>query len=89
MSNPRAACGPVEGFVRPGLVFAVVKISCILTTCPCFDNLEFDIFDTGGPQCHFITSVTVSVRFEHFQYISLSYIQFAKIKGIHSMSDPQ
>ena len=62
MSNPRPACGPAEGFVRPSLVFAVVKMSCILTTCPCFNNLEFDIFDAGGPQCHFITSVTIAVR---------------------------
>jgi len=43
MSNPRAACGPVEGFVRPTLVFAVVKVSCILIVCPYFDNFEFDI----------------------------------------------
>jgi len=33
MSNPRAACGPVEGFVQPSLVFAVVKVSYILTSC--------------------------------------------------------
>ena len=57
MSNSR-----VEGFVRPSLVFTVVKVSYILTTCPCFDNFEFDIFDAGGPQCHFITSVTTAVR---------------------------
>jgi len=55
MSNPRAACGPVY-------VFAAVKVAYILTTCACFDNLEFDIFDAGGPQCHFITSVTIAVR---------------------------
>jgi len=61
MSNPRSACGPVEGFVRPSLLFAVVKVSCILTTIPCFDNFEFDIFD-GGSQCHFITSVTIAIR---------------------------
>jgi len=40
----------------------VVKVSYILTTCPYFDNLEFDIFDAGGPQCHFITSFIVPVR---------------------------
>jgi len=28
----------------------IVKVSYILTTCPYFDNLEFDIFDAGGPQ---------------------------------------
>jgi len=31
-------------------VFAVVKVSYILTTCPYFDNLEFDSFVAGGPQ---------------------------------------
>ena len=35
---------------------AVVKVSYTLTTCPDFDNLEFDIIDTGGLQCHIITS---------------------------------
>jgi len=51
-SNPRPAapCGPVEGFVWPSLVFAVVIVSCILTSCPCFNNLEFDIFGAGGPR---------------------------------------
>jgi len=55
MFNPRAACGPVQ-------VFAVVKVAYIQTTSPYFDNLEFDIFDTGGPQCHFIKSDTMAVR---------------------------
>ena len=50
MSNPRAAYGPVEVLCGPVQVFAVVKVSCILTTCPCFDNFKFDIFDAGGPQ---------------------------------------
>jgi len=44
----------------------------MVTTCPCFDRLEFEIFDAGGPQKHFITSVTNAVRFAHFQYDSLS-----------------
>jgi len=43
-------------------VFPEVKVSYILATCPYFDNLEFDIFDAGGPQCHFITSFTMAVR---------------------------
>jgi len=61
--GPRAAskvlCGPAK-------VLAVVKVSYIyiLTTCPYFDNLEFDIFDAGGPQCHFITSITIAVRIQ-------------------------
>jgi len=37
--------GPVEGFVRLSLGFAVVKVSYILTTSSYFDNLEFDIFE--------------------------------------------
>jgi len=32
------------------------------TTSPYFDNLLFDIFVAGGPQCHFITSVVIAVR---------------------------
>jgi len=55
MSNLWPACGPVE-------VFAVVKVYYILPTCPYFDNLEFDVFDTGVPQCHFITSIIIVVR---------------------------
>jgi len=48
--------------MRPSLGFRCSKsISYILTTSPCFDNLEFDIFDAGGPQLHFIKSVTIAV----------------------------
>jgi len=32
-----------------------------LTTRPYFDNFELDIFDAGGPQCHFTTYVTIAV----------------------------
>jgi len=53
MSNQRTACGPVQ-------VFAAVNVSYILTTCPYFDNLEFDIFEASALQCHFITSVTIA-----------------------------
>jgi len=62
MSNPRASCGPVDCFVRLGLGFCCSKVSYVLTTCPCFDNVELDIFDAGGPQCHIVTSVTIAVR---------------------------
>ena len=63
MSNVRAACGPVEGFVRPGLGFRCSEsILRILTTCSYLDNLEFDIFVAGGLQCHFITSVPIAFR---------------------------
>ena len=39
---------------------AVVKISYILTTYPYFHNLQFKNFNAGGPECHFITSVTIT-----------------------------
>jgi len=53
---------PSERFLRPSLGFTVVKVSYILATCPYFHNPEFDIFDAGGPQCRFITSVTIAMR---------------------------
>jgi len=56
MSNLRPACGPVQ-------VFAVVKLSDIPKICPYFDNLDFEIFDAGGLQCYFVTSVTIAVSF--------------------------
>jgi len=63
MSNPRAACGPVDGFVRPSLgLRCSIKVSYILTTCLYVDNLESDIFDAGGPQCLFTMSFTIAVR---------------------------
>jgi len=31
---------------------------------PYFDSLEFDIFNAGGPQCHFIMSVTIAVSIQ-------------------------
>jgi len=37
--GPRAACGPVEGFVRPSLGFAIVKLVYIVTTYPYCDDL--------------------------------------------------
>jgi len=33
-----------------------------MSTCPNFYNAEFVIFYAGGPQCHFIASVTTVVR---------------------------
>jgi len=33
-----------------------------MTTCPYFDNLEFDILVAGGAQCHFITSAIIAAR---------------------------
>ena len=49
---PRAACGPVEGFVWPNLGFRYNTSSLHTDNRPYFDNLEFDIFYAGGPQCH-------------------------------------
>ena len=61
MSKPWAACGPVEGFVRPILGFHCNRSNYTLTTCPYFDNLYFDIFDVGCAQCNFIMFVTIAV----------------------------
>jgi len=55
--------GPVDGFVRPSFGLRCSK-SIVHTdyTCLYFGNLEFDIFDAGGPECHFIMSFTSAVR---------------------------
>ena len=59
MSKPR----PV-GCMVPSVGFCYSKSIYILATCPYFDNLEFQDFDAGGPQCHFITSVAITVRIQ-------------------------
>jgi len=64
MSNPQAACTPVEGFVWPSLGFHCSKSILDIDNLSFFDNLEFDIFDAGGPQCHFITSFTIAIRIQ-------------------------
>jgi len=58
--------------MRPSLDFAVVNVSYILTTCPYFDNPEFEIFDAVGFQCHFITSVTIAMR---IRTLSVHYLK--------------
>jgi len=54
--------GPVEGFVRPSLGFRCSKSIPDIDNLSFFDNLEFDMFDAGGPQYHFIVSFTIAVR---------------------------
>jgi len=48
--------------MRPSLGITEVKVSCILTSSPYFDNLEYDFFDAGGHQWRFVTFVTGTVR---------------------------
>ena len=72
MTNPQHAarkvlCGPVQ-------VYALVKVSYILTTCPCFDNLEFDILDVHVRSATLSRLLPLQLEFERFQYISLKYI---------------
>ena len=55
MAQSKVLCGLVY-------VFAAVKVSYVLTTCPYFVNQEFDIFDAVGLLFQFITSVTIAVR---------------------------
>jgi len=43
VSEPRAACGPVVGFVGPSRFFIIVYTQDNRNLC--FDNLQFDIFD--------------------------------------------
>jgi len=57
--QPAAPCGPVERFMWPGLGYCCSKSVLDIDNLSFFDNLEFDIFDTGGPLCHFIASFTI------------------------------
>jgi len=73
MSNLRPACSPVEVFVRPSLGFRCSKSILHTDNLSLFDNHELDSFDAGGPQCHYITSVTIAIRIRTTSvYISLS-----------------
>jgi len=55
----------------PSRGFCADQFSFRCTTCPCFDNLELDIFYAGGPQCHDAGLLfPLQLGFEHFQYIS-------------------
>jgi len=48
--------------MQPSLGFGCSKNILQMPSYPCFDNLEFEIFDAGGHQCHFITSVIIAVK---------------------------
>ena len=74
MWSPLQVFGPSYWFGPPAAKsWQRACLQYILTTCPCFDNFEFDIFDGSGPQSHFIMSVTIAVGFDHFpQCIRLS-----------------
>ena len=53
---------PSRRFCAASYVFALVKVTYILTTCCYFDNFENDIFGAEVLQCHFITFVIIAVR---------------------------
>jgi len=60
MSNPWPA-----GRMRPSRGFCATQLRFSLYYCQpvlIFYNAEFVIFDAGGAQCHFITSVTIAIR---------------------------
>jgi len=61
MPNPRPSRWFYAAQFRSSL-YCSIKVSYILPICLYVDNLEFDIFDAGGPQCHFIRSFTIAVR---------------------------
>jgi len=57
----------------------------MLTTCPYFDNRKFDIFDAGGAQRRFSTSLTITVRIRTLSVHWLKLNLVTKIKANHSM----
>ena len=71
----KVLCGPFQ-------IFAVVKISYILTTCLYFDNLEFDIFDEDGLQYHFIMPLTIADYLKLNLVRSKSDIQCATLNNV-------
>ena len=63
------AFGPVKVFLQLSLGFRCSRSSLhILTTHPYFDNIKFEIFDTGCPQCLSITSVPCARRFPYVHW---------------------
>jgi len=63
-------------FVRPDLGIRCNKISYILTTCPYFDHVHFDIFVAAVVffSANLSRLLPLQLGFQRFQYISLSYI---------------
>ena len=62
-AQTRVLCCQVE-------VFAVVKISCILTTCPCFDNLNWTFLMQVILSATLSRLLPLQLGSEHFQFIS-------------------
>jgi len=62
--------GPVEGFVRPS--FGVRCSKRTRTTCPYFDNFEFDVLMRVVLSATLSRLLPMQLGFECFQYISLS-----------------
>jgi len=72
MSNPRAACGHSKVLCGPVWVFAVVKVSYILTTYPYFDNFDIDVLMQVILSATLSRLLPLQLGFERFQYVSLS-----------------
>jgi len=82
MSNPRPACGLVEGFVRPSLGFLSSKSILDIDNLSFFDNLEFDIFDSCGTQCHFeLLTLIFQTKFNFTWFTESDRILTAMVKG--------
>jgi len=62
-AQTRVLCCQVE-------VFAVVEISCILTTCPCFDNLNLTLLMQVILSATLSRLLLLQLGSEHFQCIS-------------------
>jgi len=77
-----------RGLMRPsrGFCAAQFRLRCskiilqyVLTTCPYFDNFEFNIFDAGGPQSHFICLLPLQLDLNAFS--SLGQAKFSLLRS--------
>jgi len=57
-----------------------------MKTCPYFTKLDCDIFDAGGPQCHFITSVTIAVRIRKITFAQANLVCLDQRKPFNVLS---
>jgi len=69
--QPAARMWPSQSFVRPSLGFRCSKSILRLTTCPYFDNLEFDFVIQVALNATLSRLLPFQLGFQRFQYINL------------------
>jgi len=72
MSNPRAARGPVEGFLRPSLGFRCSEKILQTDNLSLLIILTLTFFIAGGPSATLSWLLPLQLGFDRFQYISLN-----------------